>query len=59
MDFLVVERKPKNRRKEMVCLYDLMRPMHIPADISVVSKSTFDEWSNVAGSIIYKIKTER
>ncbi|MFC1974909.1 nucleotidyltransferase domain-containing protein [Chloroflexota bacterium] len=58
LDFLVVERKVKNRRKEMVRLHDTIRSMRIPVDILVVSQSTFDEWANVPGTIIHKAVSE-
>jgi predicted nucleotidyltransferase len=58
LDFLVVERKVKNRRKEMVRLHDAIRSMRIPVDILVVSQSTFDEWANVPGTVIHKAVSE-
>ncbi len=58
LDFLVVERKVKNRRKEMVRLHDAIRSMRVPVDILVVSQSTFDEWANVPGTVIHKAVSE-
>jgi predicted nucleotidyltransferase len=58
LDFLVVKREVKNRRKEMVHLHDAIRAMRVPADILVVSQSTFDEWANVPGTVIHKAVTE-
>ena len=58
LDFLVVEREVKNRRKEMVRLHDAIRSMHIPVDILVVSEASFTEWADVPGTVIHKAKTE-
>lgn len=58
LDFLVIEKTLKNRRKEMVRLHDAIRSMRIPVDILVISESTFKEWSEVPGTVINKAKTE-
>ena len=58
LDFLVVERALRNRRKEMVRLRDAIRSMRIPVDILVVSESTFAEWADVPGTVVHKAKTE-
>jgi predicted nucleotidyltransferase len=58
LDFLVVEQELKSRRKEMVRLHDAIRSMRIPVDIIAVSESTFNEWADVPGNVIYKAKTE-
>ena len=58
LDFLIVKRNVKNRRKEMVHLHDAIRPMRIPVDILVVSKLTFDQWANVPGTVINKAASE-
>ncbi|MFH2218626.1 MAG: nucleotidyltransferase domain-containing protein [Pseudomonadota bacterium] len=58
LDFLIVKRNVKSRRKEMVHLHDALRPMRIPVDILVVSKDTYDQWVNVRGSVIYKAASE-
>ena len=58
LDFLVIERMLKSRRKEMVRLHDAIRPMRIPVDILVASESTFNEWSDVPGTVIHRAKTE-
>lgn len=58
LDFLVVESALKSRRREMVRLRDAIRPMRIPADILVVSESTFAEWADVPGTVIHRAKTE-
>ena len=58
LDFLVVEKALKSRRKEMVRLHDAIRPMRIPVDILVVSEDAYAEWADVQGTVIYKAKTE-
>ncbi|MEW6358272.1 MAG: nucleotidyltransferase domain-containing protein [Planctomycetota bacterium] len=58
LDFLVVERSVKGRRREMVRLHDAIRPMRIPADILVASESAFEEWADVPGTVMHKARTE-
>ena len=58
LDFLVVEHEIRNRRKEMVRLHDAIRSMRIPVDILVASESTFDEWSDIPGTVFHKAKNE-
>jgi len=58
LDFLVIEQMLKGRRKEMVRLHDAIRSMRIPVDILVTSESTFNEWSDVPGTVMYRAKVE-
>jgi predicted nucleotidyltransferase len=58
LDFLIVKQSVKNRRKEMVRLHDSIRPLRIPVDILVASESTFNEWADVPGTVMYMAKTE-
>jgi predicted nucleotidyltransferase len=58
LDFLVVKREAKNRRKETVHLQDTLRPMRIPVDILVVSEAAFNEWEDVIGTVFNEIKRE-
>ncbi len=58
LDFLVVEKTVKNRRREMVRLHDSIRPMRIPVDILVVSETAFNNWVDVPGTVIYNAVTE-
>jgi len=58
LDFLVIEQVLKSRRKEMVRLHDAIRSMRIPVDILVTSESTFNEWSDVHGTVMYRAKAE-
>lgn len=58
LDFLIVQKEVRNRRKETVHLQDILRPMRIPVDIVVVSEDTFQEWENVKGTVYYEAKRE-
>jgi len=58
LDFMVVQKTIKNRRKEMVRLQDALRSMRIPVDVLVVSESTFNEWEDVVGTVFYEVKRE-
>lgn len=58
LDFLVVERDVRSKRKEMVRLHDALRPMHIPVDIVVARESTFEKWCDVPGTVFHEAKTK-
>ena len=58
LDFLVVERRLINKRKEMVRLHDAIRSMRLPVDILVAGESHFNEWSKIPGTIINRVITE-
>jgi len=53
VDFLVVEPTLTARRREMVRLTDLLRPLRIRADIVVVSSKTYEEWRDTPGTVIF------
>ena len=58
LDFLVIQQKVKSRRKEMVRLHDVLRPMRIPVDVLVASEATFNEWADTPGTLIYRANKE-
>lgn len=58
LDFLVIKREVKSKRKETVALYDALRPMRIPVDILLVSQATFDKWADVPNTVIHTAVTE-
>jgi predicted nucleotidyltransferase len=58
LDILVIERDLRTRRKEMVRLRRLLRPLRIPVDIVVVSEKVFNEWSDTPGNIFYEAASE-
>ncbi len=58
LDFLVVQREVKSRRREMVRLHDVLRPMHIPVDVLVISEALFTEWADTPGTVLYRAQHE-
>jgi predicted nucleotidyltransferase len=58
LDLLVVEPRVTARRREMVRLTDLLRPLRLPVDLLVVSRKTFQEWADVPGTVIYAASRE-
>ena len=58
VDFPVVEQTVRARRREMVRLSDVLRPLRIPADVLVVSEKTYGEWSRTPGTVLHEAATE-
>jgi len=58
LDILVIEKELGARRKEMVRLRRLLRPLRIPVDIVVVSEKVFNEWAGTPGNIFYDAASE-
>jgi predicted nucleotidyltransferase len=58
LDFLVIEPELKARRKEMVRLRDVLRPLRVPVDVVVASRKAYDEWSDTPGTLLYKARQE-
>ena len=58
LDILVVEQEVRARRREMVRLSDVLRPLRVPIDIVVVSQRNFDEWRDLPGTIIHRAASE-
>jgi len=58
LDILVVEQEVQARRREMVRLSDVLRPLRVPIDIVVVSQRNFDEWRDLPGTIIHQAASE-
>ena len=54
LDFLVVEPIVRSRRKEMVRLREVLRPLRIPADVLVVSRAVFDAWKDLPNNVVYE-----
>lgn len=52
-DFMVIEPHVAHRRAEMVRLRDAVRPLRLPVDIVVVSRTVFDEWRDTPNTVIY------
>ena len=57
LDFLVVEQTVPARRREMVRLSDVLRPLRIPVDVLVVSEKNFNYWSDTPGTVFYEAAT--
>ena len=53
VDFLVVQKKVKNKFKEMVRLSRILRPLGVPVDILVVSQKEVDDWGHLVGTPLY------
>jgi uncharacterized protein len=58
LDLLVIEPNVTNRRREMVRLTDVLRPLRLPVDFLVVSRQTFQEWADTPGTVIYQAAKE-
>ena len=58
LDFLVVEKEIKARRKEVVRLRDVLSPLRVPVDILVVSEKSYTEWKDTPGTVIYEAAIE-
>jgi predicted nucleotidyltransferase len=57
-DFLVVEPEVRARRREMVRLRDVLRPLRIPVDILVVSRKNYEAWRDRPGTLIREVARE-
>ena len=42
----------------MVRLDDVLRSLHIPVNVLVVSEAKFNEWADLSGTVIYHAKHE-
>jgi uncharacterized protein len=58
LDFLVIQPVVTARRREMVRLSDVLRPLRVPADVLVASERVFEEWRNVPGTVLYEANKE-
>ena len=52
LDFLVVEPIVRARRREMVRLRLVLRPLRIPVDVLVVSRAVFEAWKNLPNNVV-------
>ncbi len=57
-DFLVILPSSENRAAEMVRLRKVLRPLHIPVDIMVVSGQQVLEWGHLRGLILNEALTQ-
>ncbi len=58
LDLLVVEPEVKARRPEIVRLRDVLRPLRIPVDVLVTSRTAYDTWSHVPGTLMHEVARE-
>ena len=52
-DFLVIEPDVHDRHADMVRLRQVLRPLRIPVDVVVVSRTIFEKWKNIPNTILY------
>ena len=53
VDFLVIEKELKDKRKEMTRLRRALLPLRMPVDVIVSDKNTIDEIGQLPGTAIY------
>lgn len=58
VDFMVVEPQVTSRRAEIVRLCNVLRPLRIPAEVLVTSHESFQENSQVKGTVWYRAAIE-
>src|SRR5436190_19991227 len=58
LDFLVIKPVVAARRREMVQLSDVLRPLRLPADVLVASDRTFEKWRDIPGTVLYEANKE-
>lgn len=58
LDFLVVKPVVTSRRREMVRLTEVLRPLRIPVDVLVASDPVFAQWREVPGTVLYEANRE-
>ena len=58
LDILVVEPEVKNRYGEMVRLARLLGEQLVPADVIVISQSSFERWRDVPNSLAWRAARE-
>ena len=58
MDLLLIEPRLSSRRREMVRLRDVLRPLRLRVDILVISRRMFREWADVPGTVNHAAANE-
>jgi predicted nucleotidyltransferase len=53
LDLLIIESEAKDRAGEMVRLRRLIRPLGIPVDIRVYSKTEVEQWGKQPGTALF------
>jgi predicted nucleotidyltransferase len=57
-DFLVVEPAVASKAQEMVRLRAALDPLHIAADVVVLTQAYVEEWGEVPGTLVHEALTE-
>ncbi len=58
LDFLVIEPKVVDHRREMVRLDEALEPLDVPTDVLVTSEAIFDAWQDTPGTVLYEAAKE-
>jgi predicted nucleotidyltransferase len=58
LDFLVIQPTLSSRRREMIRLRQLLRPLQIPVDVLVVSREAFNSWRNKPNNVVFRAARE-
>jgi predicted nucleotidyltransferase len=53
LDFLVIEPTVLHKRREMVRLRNLLRPLRLPVDVLVASERDIEDWGHLPGTVFY------
>ena len=53
LDFLVIVPSLANKHREMVRLRRALRPLRIPVDVLVASKTEVEEWAHLPNTVFY------
>lgn len=58
LDLLVIQQEVQDRVSEMARLNRVLAPLRLPVDLLVVSRETFDYWSDTPGNVYHRAKKE-
>jgi len=58
LDFLVIEPKVLDHRREMVRLHHVLQSLRVPADVLVTTAAIFEEWRDTPGTVLYEAAKE-
>ena len=58
LDFLVVEPELADQHREMVRLRDALRPLRLPVDVVVTSRTIFEGWRDTPNNVLHEVARE-
>jgi uncharacterized protein len=58
LDFMVIEHEVPERHIEMLRLHNVLRPLHVPVDVLVVSEENFNYWVDTPNTVYYEANQE-